>query len=277
MALKSMKDLLQIAKSKNYILGAFNTYNLEMSLAIIDAAEEGDYPIIMQISPHGMLLSGYDYMSSIMKICAQKAKVPVCIHLDHGKSLEDVKKAVQCGFNSVMIDGSMLPFEQNIELTRKAADYCHPLGISVEAELGMITGKEDAENQEKVCVTDYRLVKQFCEESKCDLLAVSIGNIHGLNKKAELDLELLKNIHSQTQTPLVIHGGSGIPVDTLREFKKYGVMKLNISSDLQKAFISTVGEMYQNNHNEHSIMAVSTKAKENIKKAVISKFKALYV
>lgn len=277
MALTSMYDLLQIAKLKNYIIGAFNTYNLEMSLAITDAVKEYKYPVIMQISPHGMMLSGYEYMGNIMKRCADSTDAPMCIHLDHGKSLDDVKKAVQSGFNSVMIDGSMLPFEENIELTRKAVEYCHPLGISVEAELGMITGKEDFQSQDKLCVTDYRLVKQFCKESGCDLLAVSIGNIHGLNKKAEIDLELLKKIHSQTETPLVIHGGSGIPAETLRKFKQYGVMKLNISSDLQKAFISTIGEMYQNNKNEHSIMSVSSKAKENIKKVVIDKFQSLYV
>lgn len=275
MKLCTMYDLLEIANKNNYVLGSFNTSNLEISLSIIDGANECGYPVSIQISPPSIELSGFDYIRSIAEVCAKNADVPVCLHLDHGKTFDDVKNAVENGFTSIMIDGSRFSYEENIELTKKVVDYCHPLGISVEAELGVIQGKEDSEAVNKKNTTNPDLVKFFCEKSGCDMLAVSIGNEHGLEHIPKIDFELLKEINKVSKTPLVVHGGSGIPDSTLSRFKDYNIKKVNFSSELKRAFISTIGQFYVKNNNEYNIVSVTRAAKENIKKVVVSKLDAL--
>jgi tagatose 1,6-diphosphate aldolase GatY/KbaY len=275
MPLVNFNQLLNAIKEQNVIAPAFNTTNLEMTLAIMDGLEESGYPGMIQIAPTNVKLSGYSYIADIVKRAEDQYKVPMCLHLDHGRTFEDVQAAVEAGFNSVMIDGSSLPYEENIQLTKRVVDYCKDFGVAVEAELGAIVGKEDDHVNLDDAKTDPALVRDFVERSGCDLLAVSVGNIHGLDGVPEIDFELLEKLKQESPVPLVIHGGSGIPLETVKLLREYNVVKMNIASDLRKVFISTVGEFYEANHNEYNLIKVLLSVRENLKEAVCLKTKQL--
>ena len=261
MALMNMNDLIAIARKNDVMLPAFNSTNLEMTLAIFDAFERAGMPGIVQIAPTNVKLTGYDYISTITHMADEHYTVPVALHLDHGKTLEDIRQAVQAGFTSVMIDGAALPFEENIRFSRRAVDYCHAYGVPVEAELGAIRGKEDDHVSEADCKTDPDQVAEFVERTGCDTLAVSIGNVHGLEDEPRIDLDHLAKIAAVATCPLVLHGGSGIPYETIRAMKQYGMVKINIASDLRRAFISSVGKAYNANPGEANLAHVLENAR----------------
>ncbi|WP_276736614.1 class II aldolase [Bacillus sp. (in: firmicutes)] len=275
MPLVNMKTFLQLLEEKNLIAPAFNTTNLEMTLSIVQGAEELGYPVIVQIAPTNVKLSGYDYIANIVKTAADKVNIPVTLHLDHGMTFEDIKKAVDAGFNSVMIDASKLPYEENISFTREVVEYCHERGVSVEAELGELGGKEDDHESDESAQTDPKLAREFVERTGIDLLAVSVGNIHGLDGQPQINLELLREIADTVDIPLVIHGGSGIPDDILAQLKNYNVRKINLASDLRRRFISSVGQRYEQNPNEYNLISVLLEAQSNVKEVVIDKFSTL--
>ncbi|WP_152655835.1 class II aldolase [Oceanobacillus sp. CFH 90083] len=275
MTYKAMDAFLEALEEGNYVAPAMNTTNLEMTIAIVEAAEEAGCPVMVQIAPTNVKLSGYDYIAEIVKRAAEKVSVPVTLHLDHGMSFEDVKKAVDAGFASVMIDASTLDYEENITLTREVVEYCHERGVLVEAELGELSGKEDDHVAEDAAQTDASLCKDFVERTGIDLLAVSIGNIHGIDQAPDLNFELLQEINENVQVPLVIHGGSGIPDKALAKLKSYGVRKVNLASDLRKAFITAVGKRYEENNNEYNLISVLLDAQKAVKETAALKFKAL--
>ena len=256
MALMNMNDLIDVAHKNDVMLPAFNTTNLEMTLAILDGLERAGMPGIVQIAPTNVKLTGFDYISTITHMADDHYTVPVALHLDHGKTLDDVRQAVLAGFTSVMIDGAALPFEENIRFSRQAVDFCHAHGVPVEAELGAIRGKEDDHVSEADCKTDPDQVAEFVERTGCDTLAVSIGNVHGLEDEPRIDLDHLAKIAAVAPCPLVLHGGSGIPYETIRAMKPYGMVKINIASDLRRAFISTVGKAYDENPGEANLARV---------------------
>jgi ketose-bisphosphate aldolase len=275
MSLVNMKSFLQLLEEKNLIAPAFNTTNLEMTLSIIQGAEEVGLPVIVQIAPTNVKLSGYDYIANIVKSAAEKVDIPVTLHLDHGMTFEDIRQAVDAGFNSVMIDASKLPYEENIKLTREVVEYCHERGVSVEAELGELGGKEDDHESDESAQTDPKLAIDFVERTGIDLLAVSVGNIHGLDEQPKINLELLREIADSVEVPLVIHGGSGIPADVLGQLKNYNVRKINLASDLRKRFISSVGKRYEQNPNEYNLINVLLEAQSGVKEVVIEKLSTL--
>lgn len=269
MPLVNMKSFLQLLEEKNLIAPAFNTTNLEMTLSIIQGAEEVGLPAIVQIAPTNVKLSGYDYIANIVKSAAEKVDIPVTLHLDHGMTFEDIRQAVDAGFNSVMIDASKLPYEENIKLTREVVEYCHERGVSVEAELGELGGKEDDHESDESAQTDPKLARDFVARTGIDLLAVSVGNIHGLDEQPKINLALLREIADGVEVPLVIHGGSGIPEDVLAQLKNYNVRKINLASDLRKRFISSVGKRYEQNPNEYNLISVLLEAQSGVKEVVI--------
>lgn len=264
MAMMNMNDLVAIAKKNDVMLPAFNTTNLEMTLAIMDAFERAGMPGIVQIAPTNVKLTGYDYISTIAHMADEHYTVPMALHLDHGKTLDDVRQAVLAGFTSIMIDGASLPFEENIRFSRQAVDFCHAHGVPVEAELGAIAGKEDDHVSEADCKTDPDQVAEFVERTGCDLLAVSIGNVHGLEDEPKIDLPHLAKIAEVAPCPLVLHGGSGIPYETIYAMKQYGMIKINIASDLRRAFISTVGKAYNENPGEANLAKVLMQVREAV-------------
>lgn len=271
MPLVNGRVLLNRIQEKRVIAGAFNTTNLETTISILNAIERSGLPNFIQIAPTNAQLSGYDYIYEIVKRHADKMDVPVSLHLDHGKTLDDVKMAVRAGFTSVMIDGAALSFEENIDFTRAAVDFCKSFGVPVEAELGAILGKEDDHVSEADCKTEPEKVQRFVEQTGCDMLAVSVDNVHGLEDIPRIDIALLQRIAAVTPVPLVIHGGSGIDADILRSFVNYNVVKVNIASDLRKAFITAVGKAYVHNNNEANLARVMANAKQAVEEDVYAK------
>lgn len=256
MPLLNMNDLVKIAHNHDVMIPAFNTTNMEMTLAIMDAFEQNGMPGIVQIAPTNIKLTGYDFIAEVAKRAISDYTVPIALHLDHGKTLDDVRRAVNAGFTSIMIDGAALPFEENIRFSRQAVDFCHANGVPVEAELGAIKGKEDDHVSEADCKTDPNQVAEFVERTGCDLLAVSIGNVHGLEDTPKIDLDHLAKIAAVSPCPLVLHGGSGIPYETIAAMKQYNMVKINIASDLRQAFIRAVAGDYEANHNEANLAKV---------------------
>lgn len=256
MPLLNMNDLIKIAHNHDVMLPAFNTTNMEMTLAIMDAFEQNGMPGIVQIAPTNIKLTGYDFIAEVAKRAISDYTVPIALHLDHGKTLDDVRQAVNAGFTSIMIDGAALPFEENIRFSRQAVDFCHANGVPVEAELGAIKGKEDDRVSEADCKTDPDQVAEFVERTGCDLLAVSIGNVHGLEDTPKIDLDHLAKIAAVSPCPLVLHGGSGIPYETIAAMKQFNMVKINIASDLRQAFIRAVAGDYEANHNEANLAKV---------------------
>ena len=275
MPLVNMNSFLQLLEEKNLIAPAFNTTNLEMTLSIIQGAEELGLPVIVQIAPTNVKLSGYDYIANIVRTASEKVDIPVTLHLDHGMTFEDIKQAVDAGFNSVMIDASKLPYEENVKLTREVVEYCHERGVSVEAELGELSGKEDDHESDETAQTDPRVARDFVERTGIDLLAVSVGNVHGLDEQPQINLELTREISDTVDVPLVIHGGSGIPNDILAKLKNYNVRKINLASELRKQFISSVGKRYEKNPNEYNLISVLLEAQSGVKEVVKEKLSTL--
>lgn len=259
-------DLMEYASKRNLMLPAFNTTNLEMTYAIAKGLNMAKLPGYIQISSNNLRLSSPKTITYLVEDALKESDVPIGLHLDHGKSYEDVKACVNAGFTSIMIDASHLPFEENIKEVQRAVEYCHFYGIPVEAELGALQGKEEDIVNEADCKTDPAMVLDFVERTGCDLLAVSVGNVHGLDIEPKVDLPLLKTISEISPVPLVMHGGSGIPFDTVQKARQYNLLKINYGSDLRKAFVSTFGAAYEKNHNACSVIELSLESVENVAK-----------
>ena len=259
-------DLMKYAKERNLMLPAFNTTNLEMTYAIAKGLNIAGLPGYIQISSNNLRLSSAETIAYLVKDALKDSDVPIGLHLDHGKSYEDVKTCVNAGFTSIMIDASHLPFEENIKEVQRAVEYCHFYGVPVEAELGALQGKEEDIVNEADCKTDPDMVLDFVERTGCDLLAVSVGNVHGLDIEPKVDLPLLQTISEISPVPLVMHGGSGIPFDIVQKARQYNLLKINYGSDLRKAFVSTFGTAYEKNHNACSVIEISLESVENVAK-----------
>ena len=232
--LTSFKEILQDAYRNHYGVGAFNCLSLENAIGAIQAAEELRSPIILQLAEVQFPYSPIELMAPIFIDLAEKASVPVCVHLDHGQSFETCAKAISLGFNSVMIDSSSLPLEENIALTRRVVEMAKAFGVDVEAELGMVgTIGVDAESTADV-YTSVEESARFIEETGIDALAVAIGNMHGKYVATpRLNIERLKEIKQRNQLPLVLHGGSGTSEEDFKSCIHNGICKVNVATAIQ--------------------------------------------
>jgi ketose-bisphosphate aldolase len=274
MALVSGIDVINECVSRGLVAGSFNTTNLETTLGIIDAAERVGVPTFIQVAPTNVALSGYEYIYDMVARRLATAKVPVALHLDHGKSIESVEAALAAQFTSIMIDSSEEPFEENIAISQHARRLT-PASLSLEAELGSIGGKEDDVAPEYASTTNPAQVAEFVEAVRCDMLAVSVGNQHGYAPKASIDFDLLAEIRDASPVPLVIHGGSGLPSEQLGRLKDFGVVKFNVAADLRNAMIRSFGEAYIANPNENSLIRVSMGAVAAITEVVEARIRTL--
>ena len=237
--LVNMKELLAVANDEFFAVPAFNIGTGQILKAVVECCEDKGSPVIFAIHPNELEFQGDSFMASCVQ-AAHEAKVPVCVHMDHSTSMDQIFRAIRTGFTSVMIDASHLPFEENIEATKKVIDICHPLGISVEAELGTIgtTGNDAEGGTDEIIYTNPDDVVKFTEETGIDCLAIAIGTAHGIYPKdfdPKLKLDLLKDIKSKVDIPLVLHGGSANPDKEIAESVKLGINKINISSDIKDA------------------------------------------
>mgnify|MGYP001045416088 CR=1 FL=1 len=260
--------LMEYAQKRRYILPAFNTTNLEMTRAIAKGLERAGLPGYIQISSSNLRLSDPQIIADIARDAVRNTTVPIGLHLDHGTSSEDVKACVEAGFTSIMVDASHLPFNQNVAQVRETVEYCHFYGIPVEAELGAIRGKEEDIDVDENAKTDPNMVEEFVRETGCDLLAVSIGNVHGLALQPHLDIPLLGAISQVCPVPLVLHGGSGIPADAIRKAKQFGLLKINYGSDLRHEYIRAFGEAYEKDHGAFQMLELCMRSVEYVSERV---------
>lgn len=226
-----MKSLLEQARNNHRGVGAFSVGNMEMVKGAIQAAEEQNTPIILQIAEVRFKHSPLALMGPMMVQAAKEAKVDVAVHLDHGLTPDAVKKALELGFTSVMFDSSTYPFEENIARTKEVVKLAEEHGVTVEAELGLVGGSEDGSCDHGIRCTNPEDAKIFCEETGIDALAVAIGNAHGNYPVApKLAFDVLEQIHQKVSVPLVLHGGSGITDEDFQKAISLGIVKVNIAT-----------------------------------------------
>lgn len=231
MSLVTLNTLLQRAEKNGVATGAFSVGNMEMILGALKAAEETNTPIILQIAEVRLPTSPLKIIGPMMVAAAENASVDVCVHLDHGLNYSTVEEALDLGFTSVMLDGSLLSFEDNISLTQKVVEKAKEYGASVEAELGVVGGNEGDGKGHSIQYTDPSLALEFTQKTGIDALAVAIGNAHGNYPVApKLRFDVLNEIHNICPTPLVLHGGTGITSDDFRNCIRNGVRKINIAT-----------------------------------------------
>lgn len=242
-----MKDLLAVARKHHFAVPAFNTSSNMILRGAIEACEEKQAPLIIEIHPDELSFVRDSFVKSVIDE-ANVTKVPVCIHLDHGASYQQVIRAIRDGFTSVMIDSSMKSFEDNIAITKKVVEIAHAVNVSVEAELGTIgsTVEGGIASTDGIVYTNPEDVRKFVAATDVDTLAIAIGTAHGLypkGKKPHLRLDILAEIVKCTDIPLVLHGGSDNPDDEIAAAVKGGVAKINISSDIKSAFYQKCREV----------------------------------
>ena len=270
MALVNLAKLLKNAYGRNCAVGAFSVGNMEMILGAIRAAEESNTPIIIQIAEVRLETSPLKIIGPMMIAAAKNSKVDICVHLDHGLNYETVETALDLGFTSVMLDGSLLPYEENVAVTKRVVEKARQYGASVEAELGVVGGNEGGGKAHTIQCTDPALAKDFCERTGIDALAVAIGNAHGHYSVApELRLDILKEINDVCETPLVLHGGSGITPQAFQECIRNGIRKVNIATAGFDAVKNAAKENTEENGNYFNLSRlIADKACENTLKHI---------
>ena len=281
--LVTLKEIMAIAEEKNIAIGSFNASGLEAIEAELAAAEELNLPIIIQFAQCHEPWIPLTTIGPIMIEMAKKAAVPVCVHLDHGETLEYLQTALEIGFTGIMYDGSVLPYEENLENTKKAVAMAKKFGASVEAELGSMGKRESgagesgagAEDDTKI-YTDPVLAAKFVEETGIDALACSFGTTHGIYlTKPRLDFDVVKNVRSNTNNiPVVMHGGSGVSAEDYHKAVKAGVRKINYFTYMDKSGGTAVAEYHKGLKADEPIffssifMAARAAMKENVKSAM---------
>ncbi|WP_416150129.1 class II fructose-bisphosphate aldolase [Salipaludibacillus sp. HK11] len=280
--LVTLKENLSNAEEGNFAVGAFNSPTLETARAVIVAAEELHVPVILSHAEVHNVVNPIEVIGPVLVEFAKKARVPVTVHLDHGSTLENVKKAIDLGFSSVMIDASHMHYEDNIKVVKEIVNYAKQFEISVEAELGMMTssgigGEETASGTDEVSVgtdlyTDPIVAKDFVDRTEIDALAASFGTVHGIYiSEPYLDIERLKSIFKNIQRPVVMHGGSGLEKQDYINVINAGVRKINYYSYAAKAGALAVKEYIQKEPNlfYHDLTVIAREAiKKDVKRAM---------
>jgi len=245
--LLSMTEMLKKARAGKYAIPQPDFVNIQMAAMYLEAAKQSASPIILGYGEEYLnTTEGVDlrHLVRLIEVLAKEYPIPVALHLDHGSSFEACAEAIAAGFTSVMFDGSSLPFEQNVAITRKVVEMAHPAGVSVEAELGYVGTAKDTDDDSRL--TDPEKARIFVKATGVDALAVSIGTVHGEYKgKPNIRLDLLSEISAKVDVPLVLHGASGTGHDTLRECVKRGICKVNIYTDLVKVMIGSLKKYIQ--------------------------------
>lgn len=295
--LADTKTILQKASRGHYAVGHFNINNLEMVEAAVQAAAKLKSPIILATSEGALKYAGIDYLYDLAVTASKKYKVPIALHLDHGTDINIIRKAIQIGYSSVMIDASHKTFEKNVQLTKKVVQLAHRNGISVEAELGTIGGKEDSVKAKNIIYTDPSRAQEFIRRTGCDFLAIAIGTSHGAYKfkgNAKLNINLLKEIRQKTKIPLVLHGASVVPAAIVHQAQKFGahlervqgvpesqlkiaikngIAKINTDTDLRLAFDAALRKVIKTQPQEFDPRKMLGPARDLVQNVVEQKIK----
>jgi fructose-bisphosphate aldolase class II len=299
--LENTKELFSKAIKQKYAIGAFNISNMELIQSAVEAAQDLKSPLILQVSPSAKKYFKNNYLIKIVEAALQSSSIPLVLHLDHGDSFELCKECIDEGFSSVMIDGSKYDFKKNIEITKQVVEYAHNVGVTVEAELGVLSGIEDdisIEKHEEI-YTDSVMAAEFVQKTGCDSLAIAIGTSHGAYKfknEPKLDLERLQQIKMSVgqDFPLVLHGASsvlsdlvkinnefggnienalGVPEDMLVEAINFGVSKINVDTDTRLAFSGAVRQYLAQNKQEFDPRKYLGVARDAVKELVKRKIR----
>ena len=276
--LVNLKEILKIAEEKKTAIGMFNATGFDSLQAVIEAAEELDQPVIIAHAEVHNVYNDISFVGPAMIAAAENAKVPVCVHLDHGTSLDMIYKALRIGFTSVMIDASALPYEENLAVTKQVVEMAHAMNVSVEAELGrLVTGEAGSKEEEtnlkaEDYYTDPEEAKAFCKETGVDALAIAFGTAHGFyTAQPKLDFEVVKKVAEATGLPLVMHGGSGVSDEGFRKAIENGIRKINYYSYMSKAgYLAAKGVIEEGKTSYlHDVEYAAAQAmKEDVKKAI---------
>jgi tagatose 1,6-diphosphate aldolase GatY/KbaY len=271
--LVNSKKILIRARKNKYAICGFNVYNLETIQAVISGAAKLNSPVIIQTSPDTIKYAGMHYLISICDTAAKLVDIPVVLHLDHGKDINMIKMAIDEGYTSVMIDGSYLPYEENIRITSEIVKYAHNNNVTVEAELGSIGNvKDNIIASEINNFTDPKLVQYFSKRTGIDSLAVAIGTVHGNYKRdPKIDLDRLKKIKEKINLPLVLHGASGLSNTDIKNCISSGISKVNIATDLKNTFVEQLKKTIKDNKKENDPRKLFNPAKNKISEVVMGK------
>ena len=272
--LVTSKEMLQKAQDGHYAVGAFNVENMEMVQAVIAAAEELKSPVMLQTTSSTLKYASPELYFANAKAEAEKASVPVCIHLDHGKDFDISMKCLRAGYTSIMIDGSHEEYEENIRMTKEVADVCQAMGIPCDGELGKVGGKEDDVEAEGDAYTDPAEAKEFVERTGVTSLAVGIGTAHGVYKTTPvLNVERLSEIREVVDIPLVLHGASGLSDEAVRECISRGICKVNFATELRQAYTKAVKELLTEKPETFDPKAYGKLGREAVKELVKNRMK----
>ncbi|RSL33509.1 class II fructose-bisphosphate aldolase [Salibacterium salarium] len=269
------KRLLHHAYANGYGVGAFSAHNAETVLAIIEAAEEEQSPIMIQVGQKVIQTLGMEPLKMLIDWYGRNASIPISIHLDHSREFKQTMRAIQSGFQSVMFDGSALSFEENTSLTQKVVDIARSLDIGAEGEIGKIGGTEDdiTVNEKDALITTTEEAASFVKATDVDYLAVSIGTAHGIYKETpNIRFERLSEISKAVERPIVLHGGSDVPDEQVQKAISLGVAKINVDTELRQAFTYGVQKVFEENNQEfvlaHSLGSGKNYMKEKVKEKI---------
>lgn len=277
MPLVSMKEMMIKGKKEGYAIGQFNLNNLEYTQAILQAAEEEQSPVILGVSEGAArYMGGFKTVVMMVKGLMEDygTTVPVAIHLDHGSSFEKCKEAIEAGFTSVMIDASAKPFEENIEITKQVVDLAKQHNVSVEAELGVVGGQEDDVIADGVIYADPAECKELVDKTGIDCLAPALGSVHGPYKgEPNLGFKEMEEISSQSDLPLVLHGGTGIPTKDIQRAISLGTAKINVNTENQIQGTKAVRDTLNADSEVYDPRKYLAPMREAIKETVIGKMR----
>ena len=267
MPLVNPMPALNSARENGYCVGAFNIVDFLTIETVVAAAEAENAPVIIQTSSGTIKRFGVENLVRMTRIVAEKSSVAVSLHLDHGTDTDVICAAIRAGYSSVMIDGSKLPIEENITVTRRVVEEAHAQGVAVEGEIGIVAGVEDdiVVNQDAAIYTTPGEAIDFKARSGIDFLAAAIGTAHGFYKTApKLNVDTLRQIREQTDYPLVVHGDTGLSPETVRELVSAGAAKFNVSTQIKQTYIDSMYGYVDANRTEYDILKVLARAREDL-------------
>ncbi len=271
----TMREMLRKAMDRGTGVGAFNIHALEVVPVMAAAAAELEAPVILQVSVSTARYIGFGLLAAVVKEIAERESIPIALHLDHAKAIEDISTALESGFSSVMIDGSALPLDENIDLTRQAAVLAREAGASIEAELGIVgRGKVPV----KYPYTDPMDAGTFVEQTGVDALAIGIGTCHGqYRSKTDINFDVLQQIHERVDIPLVLHGGTGVKEDDLHRLIRMGMHKLNFGTELNVAWVRKAKEVFAAAQPDDSLRELMIPCSLAMKEAIQNKIRLVSI
>lgn len=276
MSIATLKEILAPAKASGYAVGAFNVHSLEVIPSVVAVAVQERSPIILQFTEGTMKFCGYDNIRVLAGELARTAPVPVALHFDHGASYELAAMAIQAGFSSVMIDASKQPFADNVAATRKVVELAHACGVSVEAELGRVAGKEEniTATDAEATYTDVDEAVRFVAQTGVDALAVAVGTVHGFYKwEPKLAHDLLAKLQAAVPVPLVLHGGSGVPDGEIRNSIARGIHKINVATEAKDAWARALRASLAAQPDEYDPRPILTPVRHAVQEVVRQKIR----